>query len=323
MMKAVFLDRGTFPTYINIPPPEGIESWVEYEISEPKETLKRCQKAQIILTNKVVLDRHIIEQLPDLELICVTATGMNNIDLEACKDQNVQVVNATDYGTQSVAEHVIMLMLSLSRNLPTYLKANEQKTWSKSPFFCDLQAPVNNLNSMTLTIVGNGTLGRAVSSLASAFGMRIVLAERPESSEIRPGYTEFTKAIRQADVVSLHCPLTQETQHLFKESTFKLMKPSALLINAGRGPLVNEADLLRALESGVIAGAALDVTQSEPPSTDDVIWKLAALPNVIVTPHIAWAADEAMQTLINQILAKIENFLREKPDLMPIPSHNS
>lgn len=310
-MKAVFLDRGTFPTRIKITPPEGVNSWIEHEQTRPEEILDRCQKAQIILTNKVVLTREIIESLPDLKLVCVTATGMNNVDLETCKERNVTVVNATDYGTQSVAEHVMMLILALARNLPTYLEANQKKSWSDSPFFCDFQAPVRNLSNLTLTILGHGTLGSAVANLAKAFGMKILLAERPGSNNIRPGYTDFETSLRQGDVISLHCPLSEETHHLINQQTLSLMKDSALLINAGRGPLVNEADLLTALQENKLAGAALDVTQTEPPGRDDIIWKLAELSNVIVTPHIAWAADEAMQTLINQILSKIEQFVCE------------
>lgn len=307
-MKAVFLDRGTFPERIQLSQPDRISEWVEFTTTDSEQRLVRCQNAQIILTNKVIMDRALIEQLPELRLICVTATGVNNVDLEACRERGIQVTNAADYGTQSVSEHVLMLMLALNRNLASYLDANRSRSWSKSPFFSDLQAPIHTLAGKQLTIVGRGTLGSAVSRLAQAFGMTVRYAEHRHASEIRPGYTDFDEALSQGDFVSLHCPLTAATENLIRRETLMLMKPGACLINTGRGGLINERDLYDALQSKVLAGAALDVTRNEPPAEDDFIWTLAELPNVLCTPHIAWAADESMQTLINQVLARIEAF---------------
>ncbi len=312
-MKAHFLDRGSFPSHIKITPPDSLSSWQAFDRTNADQTIAHCQNAEIILTNKVVISRQHIEQLPHLKLIGVTATGTNNVDLEACRDAGIKVVNATDYGTQSVAEHVLMLMLSLARNLPTYLDSNHNKSWSNSAFFCDWVAPIRLLHNRTLTIIGHGTLGKAVARLATAFNMKIVIAEHRGAQKTRPGYTPFELAISQADFLSLHCPLTSATENLINRETLGLMKPSAFLVNTGRGPLVNEQDLLTVLQQGQIAGVALDVTAIEPPPNDSIIWQLNTLPNVIITPHIAWAADEAMQNLIDQIMTKIDLFIARKP----------
>ncbi|EAR08222.1 D-2-hydroxyacid dehydrogenase [Reinekea blandensis] len=312
-MKAVFLDRATFPTHITFEPPSAVTDWKEYGKTTPDQRLSRCQNADIIVTNKVVIDRDLISQLPQLKLIAVTATGTNNIDLDACRDHQIQVVNATDYGTHSVAEHTLMLMLALSRQLRTYLEANERRSWSQSPFFCDLLSPISTLHGKRLTILGRGTLGSAVADLASALGMDVCFAEHRGADPVRPGYIAFESALRDADVVSLHCPLTDDTYQLINQETLSWMKPTALLINTGRGDLVNETDLLHALKNGDIAGAALDVASVEPPAEDALIWALQALPNVIITPHIAWASDEAMNNLIGQILQKIADFSEGNP----------
>lgn len=265
------------------------------------------------MTNKVILDRAIIENLPALKLIAVTATGTNNIDLSACREQRVQVINATDYGTQSVAEHTLMLMLALSRQLRTYLAANEDRAWSRSPFFCDLRSPISTLHGKTLTIVGRGTLGSAVGRLAEAFGMRVLFAEHRNASTTRPNYVRFNQALAEADFLSLHCPLNDNTHHLINEKTLALLKPTAYLINTGRGDLVDEVALLESLKSGAIGGAALDVASTEPPAQQDPIWSLAQQPTVLVTPHIAWAADEAMRALIDQIMGKVAAFAQGNP----------
>lgn len=316
-MKAVFLDRGTFPTQLKLNPPTAVTEWKEYENTNNDQRKERCQNAQVILVNKVILDRELIESLTELQLICVTATGVNNVDLAACRDRGIKVFNATDYGTQSVAEHVVMMMLALARHLKTYLNANQNKLWSKSPFFCDLQAPMQTLAGKQLTIVGRGTLGTAVAELAQAFKMNVCFAEHRDAEEIRAGYTEFKEALTTADFISLHCPLNESTRNMLDDKLLNQLKTGACLINAGRGGLVDEAALYDALTQNKLAGAAMDVTITEPPGENDAIWRLESLPNVLCTPHIAWAADEAMQTLIKQIIDKIDDWSygREVPNL--------
>lgn len=312
-MKATFLDRGSFPNRVHISPPAVVSQWQEYDQTRHDQIISRCQNAQVVLVNKVNLTRDIITKLTDTKLICVTATGVNNVDLAAAREQNISVVNATNYGTDSVSEHVLMLMLALSRNLPTYLNRNQEKHWSQSAHFCDIAAPMKTLKGKTLAIFGMGTLGSAVAKLAEHFGMQLIKMERPHSKTIRSGYTEFNQALNQANFVSLHCPLTEQTEQLINQKTLNQMKANALLINSGRGGLVNEIDLLAALKAGKLAGAALDVAKHEPPKKEDTIWQLSQLDNVIVTPHVAWAADEAMKTLMEQIFEKIEAFAEGKP----------
>lgn len=312
-MKATFLDRGSFPNRVHISPPSVVSQWQEYDQTRHDQIISRCQNAQVVLVNKVNLTRDIITQLKQTKLICVTATGVNNVDLNAAREHNITVVNATNYGTESVSEHVLMLMLSLARNLPIYLQRNNEKHWAQSAHFCDIAAPMRTLHGKTLAILGMGVLGSAVANLAKNFGMQLIKMERPNSQTIRSGYCEFNQALAQADFVSLHCPLTEHTEQLVNDKMLKQMKPSALLINSGRGGLVNEIELLNALKAGTIAGAALDVATHEPPKKDDTIWQLSQLENVIVTPHIAWAADEAMATLMTQIFEKIAAFAEGKP----------
>ena len=309
-MKAVFLDAGTFPERININLPDGITDWQSYHVTAPADCLARCRDAGIILTNKIVLTADTIAQLLHTRLICVTATGVNNVDLAACRRRGIKVINATNYGNHSIAEHVLMLMLNLIRALPVYQQANRRKAWSDSEFTHDMQAPLQQLHGRTLTIFGAGSLGTAVADVCRALGMQVILAERPTAGTVRPGYTEFRSALAMADAISIHCPLNEQTHDLFNAEVLALCKPSAILINASRGGIVNETALLQALQAGRLAGAGLDVTTTEPPGKDDLIWTLAELPNVIVTPHIAWASDEAMQTLMDQIMTKVEQFLR-------------
>jgi glycerate dehydrogenase len=308
-MKAVFLDRGSFPPEIAMAQPVGVSDWQLYHNTRADQVLERCRDADIVVTNKVCLDQAILAALPELKFIAVAATGTNNIDLDACRAGNVRVVNATGYGTASVAEHALLLMLALSRKLPAYMAANQQQQWARSDFFCDLVAPMRTLDGKVLTLVGAGTLGNAVADRARAFGMQVVLAERPHAETIRPGYCAFEAALAQGDFVSLHCPLTDQTHELINSTTLALMKPTAILINTGRGALVNEADLLAALSTGQLAGAGLDVAATEPPAADQLIWQLAARDNVLLTPHIAWAADEAMNNLMTQINDKIGQYI--------------
>lgn len=307
-MKAIFLDAGSIPERIYYQRPDCITQWSPYQTTTPEQCLPRCLGADIILTNKVVLTADIIKQLDQTKLICITATGTNNVDLLACKKSGIAVVNATDYCSHSVAEHVLMLMLSLSRSLPIFQRANQEKSWSQSQFSGDIKAPIHQLYGKTVTIVGAGTLGSAVADRCRAFGMKVIFADRQGRTDIRTGYTEFTKAIAKADFISINCPLTEQTYNLFNKEVLALCQPDAIIINASRGGIVNEKDLLNALQSNQLGGAGLDVAVAEPPKLTDMIWALNELENVIITPHIAWAADEALQILMDQIMNKIARF---------------
>ncbi|MBU2862641.1 D-2-hydroxyacid dehydrogenase [Reinekea forsetii] len=312
-MKAIFLDRATFPSHVNLTVPKQISDWVTFDNLPTQDIIQFCSDADIILTNKVELTEDTINLLPKLKLICIMATGTNNVDLEACFKKKVQVVNAVNYGAASVAEHTLMLMLALARNLPRYLDSHRSKQWSKSPYFYHYAGRMQSLTGKTLTIIGKGVLGLAVAQRAQAIGMNILFAEHQHSNSIRDGYTPFNDALQQADVLSLHCPLTPQTKHLINKATLALLKPSCILINTGRGGLINEKDLLVSLTNKQILAAGLDVATQEPPAEIDTIWQLEKLNNVILTPHVAWAADDSMQNLLDQISQKIQYFLEQKP----------
>ncbi|WP_394169703.1 D-2-hydroxyacid dehydrogenase [Saccharospirillum alexandrii] len=315
-MKAVFLDAATFPDEQTLTPPDTVTDWQSFDKTSPEQRLERLQQADIALVNKVVLDAPLLARLPDLKCIGVTATGTNNVDLEVCRARGIAVFNATGYAVDAVGEHCIMMMLALARNLKAYLRDADNKGWSQSPFFCNRIAPINTLSGKRLVIVGKGDLGTAVATRAQALGLSVIYAERPGAETVRPGYTAFETALSLADVMSLHCPLTDQTRGMINQYTLSLMQPHALLINSGRGDLVVEPDLLDALTRGVIGAAALDVASSEPPPPEHIIWQLAALPNVIVTPHVAWSSDGAMARLLRQLEEKLNRWARQEPNAL-------
>lgn len=308
-MKGAFLDRGTFPDELALQPPAAITEWTEYRLTSAEQRLERLANCQLALVNKVVLDAPLLKQLPKLECIAVTATGTNNVDLDYCSEAGIRVFNAVGYASEAVGEHALMLMLALARNLKEYLADADQRGWSDSAFFLHRVAPIQNLAGRTLTIIGRGTLGDALASRAEALGMNICYAERAGADTVRPGYTEFKTALAQAEVLSLHCPLTPATAELINAETLALLKPGCVLINTGRGGLINETAVLDALRTGQLGGAGLDVTINEPPLPSDTIWRLAEHPRVIVTPHVAWASNEAMSILLRQIETKITTWL--------------
>jgi len=215
----------------------------------------------------------------------------------------------------TVPEHVFALLLALSRNVVAYRQAVAAGNWQRSGQFCCIDYPIRDLHGATLAVIGSGSLGGGVIRLAEAFGMRVLRSERKGAPSVRPGYTAFEQALREADAVSLHCPLTPETKHLLGEPELRTMRPSALLINTARGGLVDEAALVRALQQGWIAGAGFDVLSVEPPSTGNVLLapQVLALPNFLLTPHVAWASRPAMQALTDQLTANLEAFARGEP----------
>lgn len=272
----------------------------------------RAIDATVIITNKVQLDRPTLMQLPKLRLICIAATGTNCVDLTAAKELGITVSNVRDYALDSVPQHTMALLLALTNQIVQNQRAVERGDWQRQPLFCLLTHPIQSLSGKTMTIVGHGGLGQATAALAKAFGMHICIAERPNAAIIRPGRDAFATALAKADVVSLHCPATPGQGYLLSAAEFALMKPTALLINTARGHLVDPQALLQALTSGQLAGAALDVLLQEPPPLDDPLIT-AQLPNLLISPHIAWAADSAMQRLVNQIAENLHAFSTDAP----------
>ena len=283
-----------------------------YGSTEAHQTAERIQGADIIITNKVVISAEAFAENPQLKLVAVTATGVNNVDVEAAKQNGTAVCNIRAYGNESVAEHAFMMMITLMRNLPAYQRDVAAGLWENSPFFCHLGAPMRDLNGKTLAIFGRGNIGKTLATYAQAFKMNVVFAEHKNAQSVRDGYVSFDEAIRSADVVSLNCPLTPQTANMIGEAELQQMKPGAILINCGRGGLVDEAALVAALKYGQIGGAGFDVLTQEPPRDGNPLLK-ARLPNLIVTPHIAWASQEAANRLFDILLDNINRFVVGNP----------
>ena len=283
-----------------------------YGTTEAHETLERIRGADIVITNKVVISAQAFAENPQLKLVAVTATGVNNVDVEAAKQNGTAVCNIRAYGNESVAEHAFMMMITLMRNLPAYQRDVAAGLWENSPFFCHLGAPMRDLNGKTLAIFGRGNIGKTLATYAQAFKMNVVFAEHKNAQSVRDGYVSFDEAIRSADVVSLNCPLTPQTANMIGEAELQQMKPRAILINCGRGGLVDEAALVAALKYGQIGGAGFDVLTQEPPRDGNPLLK-ARLPNLIVTPHIAWASQEAANRLFDILVDNINRFVAGNP----------
>lgn len=312
-MRAVFLDFGsvTRGDMDCAALEHAISPWRFHHNSSEAEVPGRIRHAEVIVSNKVFIGREAIHAAERLRLICVAATGYNNVDLVAAAERRIPVCNVRGYATPSVAQHVFMLMLNLARHFVDYQTLVKNGGWQASTFFCPLDFGIQELSGKQLGIIGFGELGKAVAQIAHAFGMQVLVADH-KNQPPRPGRTAFDEVLRQADFITLHCPLSQDTQQLMGRREFELMKPSAYLINTARGGLINEADLLECLNSGRIAGAAIDVIQGEPPQQDNSI--LRQQPgNLIVTPHIAWASRESRQRLLDQLAGNISNFFEHKP----------
>ena len=311
MLNIVFLDRTGIPATHNIPRPSFPHNWIEYDRTSAEETYERAKDADIVVTSKVLFGRELLAKLPKLKLIAITATGTNNIDLVAAKELGIAVKNVTGYSSVTVPEHVLGMIFSLKHSLMSYHR--DQVTsdrWATCGQFCYVDYPITDVRGSTLGVFGKGCLGTEVGRLAELVGMNVLYAEHKGATTIRDGYTPFEEVLKQADIITLHCPLTETTQNLINADTLALMKPTAYLINTGRGPLVDEAALLHALENGVIAGAALDVLVKEPPAIDNPLIQAAKrLPNLLITPHVAWASDSAVTTLVNKVAQNIEEFV--------------
>ncbi len=308
--KVVFLDRATIPSHIHIPHLPFEHQWVEFDSTAPEQVLERIYDATIVITNKVVLDGALLAQLPELKLIAVCATGYNNVDIAACQAQHIALTNIQGYATQSVPEHVVALMFALRRNLLAYHQDIANGEWQRQGQFCFFTHPINDIAGATLGIVGSGTLGQATARLATALGMNVLFAERQGASQCRSGFVPFEQVLETADVLTLHCPLTEQTRDLIGAAQLAQMKPSAILINTGRGGLVDEQALVDALKQGQIAGAGVDVFTCEPADSNNPLLANGELPNLILTPHVAWGSDSAINKLVAILIDNIAAFAR-------------
>ncbi len=310
MTSIVFLDRASLPAALPaLPLPHH---WQDYPNTLPAQLLSHAAGAEVVISNKVALRAEHFAQLPALKLVAVAATGVNQIDLDAARAHGVAVCNVRDYGADAVAEHAMMLMLALSRNLLGYRAAVEAGEWQQAEQFCLYRPPMRDLRGRTLAVLGRGAIGDALADKARAFGMQVIYAERKDATTLRDGYVPFAQALACADVLSLHLPLTDATRQLIGAAELAQMKPDALLINTARGGLVDETALLAALQAGRLGGAGLDVLSSEPPRDGNVLLSVN-LPNLIITPHAAWQGDQALALMAQQLIDNIAAFLRGTP----------
>ena len=311
-MKAVFLDYATMGPGLDLEPMR--RSLPDLEIfgaTDDSQIGERIRDAEFVFANKFRLTPELLEYATKLRFIGLTATGTDNVDLESAKQHGIAVCNIRAYCTQSVVEHVFGVMLMLTHSLGRYDKSVRAGEWQQADDFCMLTHPVRELSAMTLGIVGYGELGQGVARIAKAFGMQVLVSVRPGSSEQGDDRVPFKHVLQQADAISLHCPLNETTRHLFNADAFRQMKRGSFLINTARGALIDSAALVDALQSGQLAGAGIDVLATEPPVHGDPLLDYAG-DNLIVTPHIAWATDEARQNAIDELVANVDAFLAGK-----------
>ena len=289
--------------------------WAQHGKLEPGAVVPALKGATIAIVNKTRLRPSELEQLPDLKLIAISATGCDNVDLAWCSAHGIAVCNIRNYAIHTVPEHAFALILALRRSLFGYVQDVKAGKWQQSEQFCLSGHPVNDINGSTIGIFGEGALGQGVAHLARGFGMRVLFADHPPPKVAGVEFTPADELLAQSDVVTLHAPLTSATRNLIGAREIGLMKKSAILINTGRGGLVDEIALSDALVEGRIAGAGFDVLTTEPPKDGNPLLEphLLGLPNFILTPHTAWASREAMQALADQLIDNVEAFVAGTP----------
>lgn len=312
-MKIVILDGFTVnPGDLSWSALESLAEVEVYDRTSEDEIVPRCKGAEIVLTNKVVLDSSVLNQLPRLMYIGVLATGYNVVDLEVASRQSIVVTNIPSYSTDSVAQMVFSHLLNIVNRTDHYARENRNGRWSKNQDFCYLDHTLSELAGKRMGIVGLGNIGMAVAQIALAFNMEVIAYTSKSEEELPEGVRSVTmeELFTSSDVISLHCPLTESTRHLVNASRLRTMKPSAILINTGRGPLVCDQDVADALNSHTIAAYAADVLTEEPPKADN---PLLSAKNCYLTPHIAWATYEARQRLINICVENVKAFIEGEP----------
>ncbi len=310
-MQAVFLDKGSFSDGISLPAPIGISDYITYDDtpSDPKIIIERCQNAEIIITNKVVISAEVIANLPKLKLIQLTATGMNNVDQDACAAHSVTLYNVAGYAVKSVPEHTFMLMLNAMRAGIYYHQKVIDGTWKDNGNFCLLDIPLIDLEDKTLGIIGVGTIGKRVTDIARAFGMTVLWAEHQGRAPRNTDYTAFDEVLTSSDVISLHCPLNENTQHLINKESLAKMKKRPLLVNVARGGIVDSQALTDAINNEQISGYASDVFEQEPIAVNDPLLSLCEHPRIIFSPHNAWGSESAQVTLWGILSKQVTDFI--------------
>jgi glycerate dehydrogenase len=308
--RVVFLDRASLKAKVRAP--AGAGEYVEYDKTGPDDILPRLTGASVAIINKVPLRAETLSRLPQLEMIAVAATGYDVVDVAYCKQHGIAVSNIRNYAVHTVPEHAFAMMLALRRNLLAYRQDVEKGEWNRSDQFCLFTHDIGDLHGATLGIIGEGAIGQATAAIGRAFGMQVLFADHAPPKMPGVSFTPHDEVLARSDVISLHCPLVPATRNLIGLDAFRQMKRSALLINTARGGLVDEAALIQALDQGLIAGAGFDVLTVEPPAQGHPLLDVRR-PNFILTPHVAWASNGAMQFLADQLIDNIELWAAGKP----------
>jgi len=312
-LKVVFLDRETISPETVLQEFSFPHTLELHGRSRPEEVAQRIADADIVIVNKVRLGAEQIAAAPKLRMIALVATGSDNVDLAACNERGIVVSNIRGYAVRTVPEHVFALIFALRRSIVAYHESVKAGRWQEAAQFCYFDYPIRDLAGSTLGVVGAGTLGQAVAQIGRALGMRVLFAAHKGRTDMGALYTPFETVLAESDVISLHCPLTPNTHHLLGAAEFAAMARKPLLINTARGALIDDHALAAALRNGQISGAGIDVTVPEPPPADHPLMGLLDLPNFILTPHVAWASSEAIQTLADQLVGNIEAFIAGTP----------
>jgi len=312
-MRIVFLDRSSIGPAVTLSKPAFPHEWTEYDRTQPEQVVERLQRADIAVCNKVPIRRDAIMRLPELKMISIPATGYDAFDIDACKERGIVVSNVRGYAVHTVPEHTFALILALRRGLVGYRQDVIDGQWQREQQFCFFSHSISDLAGSTLGIIGEGAIGQAVARLGQAFGMRTLFAAHKNIEGLGPLYTPFDEVLRSSDVITLHSPLMPATRNMIAAPEFAKMSRRPILINCARGGLVNEVDLVQALKAGQISGFGFDCLTTEPPRPDNPLLEVLPFPNVIVTPHVAWASNQAMQTVWAQVIEHIENFHKGTP----------
>jgi glycerate dehydrogenase len=308
--RVVFLDRASLKARMR--PFAFAADYIEHQKTAAAEVAARLEGADIALINKVPMRAETLQRLPRLKMIAVAATGYDVVDVAFCKQHGIAVANIRNYAVHTVPEHTFALILALRRNLIGYRQDVEAGLWNRSEQFCLFTHDIGDLYGATLGIIGEGAIGQATAAIGRAFGMRVLFADHPPPKMQGVQFTPFEEVLAQSDVLSLHCPLLPATRNLIDIRAFRKMKRNALLINSARGGLVDEAALIQALDEGLIAGAGFDVLTTEPPTDGHPLLDVRR-PNFILTPHVAWASDGAMQFLADQLVDNVDAWVAGKP----------
>lgn len=311
--KVVFLDRETVAPQIVMRSLDFEHELVVHESTAPHQVAERIADADVVLVNKVVISAEAIAAARRLRLIAIAATGSDNVDLMACQPRGISVCNVRDYAVNTVAEHTFALIFALRRNLVAYRESVQKGRWAESGQFCFFDHRIRDLTGSVIGIIGDGILGKAVARMATALGLTVLFAAHKGHSNMGPLYTPFEEVMRRSDIVTLHCPLLPSTRDMVGDAEFALMERSPMVINTARGGLVNEPALVRALCAGRVCGAGFDVVTEEPLNADHCFNELLGRPDFILTPHVAWASEEAMQALTDQLCDNVDAFWRGEP----------